>query len=520
MMEKFPWTFHFDYSFEQIQFVFNVHQTIHHPEIIVESFDITFNLFNVLIPEIIQDYENTLVDLNDPLATHEQTIRASLDNMVQAVEPYFKPSGKVTREVAGSPEGGKICYRVVSTVDGFVVRLSFDFTADYTTNEVYFMLTLSSGGRINDYHTSIDDVLQHFHFSNDDFERNYRPGHVVYRKLVDVDEMQTQLPHVARSFVDEFSLFVSKNYLDYLGLMPVIGSFVEVKSSVDQAMDTLLNAELQQSFGNSIKVERDLAKGLYYLDYVAASNKKQGYHWIGWGLNATDPSNLEIGLTMKLSSVKKGPQLANDFHTFIRENEGWNMQENGNKPELSDAQWGNEVLGDEAYSASSEFNKNHAAKLARANSEPKFANWSSKKCDENQWIQIDLGEVKTVWGVCTQGRFNQDQWVKSYNLFVSSDGKSWETIGVDIPANTDRDSLSENSFTNPVLARYVRFQPTSWHQWISMRVDVLFGDAPDYAISASKWLAINEQRLLDFPQWLDSEIQSVKKQIGTAFSFK
>jgi len=520
VMEKYPWTFHFDYEFEQIQFIFDVQQTLIQPEIIVESFDITFNLFNVLIPEIIQDYENSLTDLVDPLERNEEEIRTCLHQIEDDLVPYFKPSGKVTKEMSGNPQGGKICYKIVSTVDGFIVRLSFDFIADYSTDEVYFHMTLSSGGRINDYHTSIDDVLQGFHFSNADFERNYRPGHIVYRKKVSSEEIQEQLSRIALSFVDEFALWTSKNYLDYLGLMPVIDSMVDVKSSVDHVMDALLNSGLQQSFGNSIKVERDIVKGLYYLDYVAASNKKQGYHWIGWGLNLTDPSNLAIGLTMTLTSVKKGPQLANELQTFIRENEGWVAQENGNKPDLSEAQWGREVLGDEAYSASSEFNKNHAAKLARINSEPKFANWSSKKSDEHQWIQIDLGEVKTVWGVCTQGRFNQDQWVKSYTLFVSSDGKSWETIGVDIAANTDRDSLSENNFTNPVLARYVRFQPTAWHQWVSMRVDVLFGDAPDYAISASKWLSLNDQMLLDFPKWLETEIQAVKGQIGAAFSFK
>ncbi len=520
VMEKYPWTFHFDYGFEQIQFVFDAQQTIHNPELIVESFDITFNLFNVLIPEIIQDYENSLIDIIDPLAKNKEEIRLCLNQIEAGVERYFKPSGKVTKDIAGTPQGGKMCYRVVSTLDGYIVRLSFDFVADYITNDVYFHMTLSSGGRINDYHTSIDDVLQDFHFLNADFERNYRPGHIVYRKKVSTEEIHEQLPQIALSFVDEFALCASKNYLDYLGLTPVIHSLTELQSRVDHLMDALLNGELQQSFGNSIKVERDIAKGLYYLDYVAASNKKQGYHWIGWGLNANDPSNLVIGLTMTLKSVKKGPQLANDFHTFMRENEGWILRENGNKPELSDAQWGREVLSDEAFGASSDFNKNHAAKLARINSEPKFANWSSKKSDENQWIQIDLGEVKTVWGVCTQGRFNQDQWVKSYNLFVSSDGKSWDTIGVDIPANTDRDSLSENNFTNAVLARYIRFQPTAWHQWISMRVDVLFGDAPDYAISASKWVTINDQILLDFPKWIETEIQAVKGQIGAAFSFR
>ena len=223
---------------------------------------------------------------------------------------------------------------------------------------------------------------------------------------------------------------------------------------------------------------------------------------------------------MKMVSVKKGPELANDFQRFVSEYEGWELTENGNKPELADAQWGRGVLSDDAFSASSEFNKNHSAKLARLNSEPKYANWSSKKCDENQWVQIDLGEVKTIWGVCTQGRYNSDQWVKSYGLLISSDGKNWDCVGENIVANFDRDGLSEFLFDAPQLTRFVRFQPTSWHQWISMRADVLYGDAPDYSISASKWLPLNDQVLLDFPEWIEKEVLEVKNNVKSAFSFK
>ncbi|MFN5634021.1 MAG: discoidin domain-containing protein [Flavobacteriia bacterium] len=520
MMEKYPWTFHFDYGFEQIQFIFDVQQTTLNPELIVESFDITFNLFNVLIPEIIQDYENSLIDIIDPLANNEAAIRSCLNEIETVVERYFKPSGKVTKDIAGTPQGGKMCYRVVSTVDGYIVRLSYDFIADYITNEVYLHLTLSSAGRTNDYHSSIDDVLQKFHFSNTDFERNYRPGHLVYRKSVSSEEIETQLAHIAELFISEFSLLTSRNYLDYLGLTPVLDNFNSIQARVDEVMDNVLNSELKNTFSNAIKVERENAKGLYYLDYVAASNKKQGYHWIGWGLNVTDPTSLTIGLTMKMASVKKGPELANDFQRFVSEHDGWELRENGNKPELADAQWGREVMNDDAYSSSSDYNKNHSAKLGRLNCEPKYANWSSKKCDENQWIQIDLGEVKTTWGVCTQGRYNSDQWVKSYRLLISSDGKNWDCVGEDIIANFDRDSLSEFLFDAPKLTRFVRFQPTSWHQWISMRVDVLFGDAPDYSMSASKWLPLNDQVLLDFPEWIEKEVMEVKKNVKSAFSFK
>jgi hypothetical protein len=53
-----------------------------------------------------------------------------------------------------------------------------------------------------------------------------------------------------------------------------------------------------------------------------------------------------------------------------------------------------------------------------------------------------------------------------------------------------------------------------------MRVDVLFGDEPDYSMSASKWLPLNDQVLLDFPEWIEKEVMEVKKNVKSAFSFK
>lgn len=129
-------------------------------------------------------------------------------------------------------------------------------------------------------------------------------------------------------------------------------------------------------------------------------------------------------------------------------------------------------------------------------------------------------DVKTIWGVCTQGRYNQDQWVKTYNLLISSEGKNWELLGSDINGNSDRDSVVDYPLPSPILARYVRFQPVSWHGWISMRADVQFGDAPDHSLSVSNWQPMSDPAIADFSNWVEKEIANVKSKLGGAFSFK
>lgn len=42
--------------------------------------------------------------------------------------------------------------------------------------------------------------------------------------------------------------------------------------------------------------------------------------------------------------------------------------------------------------------------------------WLSKFQDTNQWLQIDLKEIKSVSGILTQGRCDSDEWVTKYSV--------------------------------------------------------------------------------------------------------
>ena len=141
-----------------------------------------------------------------------------------------------------------------------------------------------------------------------------------------------------------------------------------------------------------------------------------------------------------------------------------------------------EGLPESAFSASSFFGNDvrHAPRLARFSSTTQVSNWSSNSLDQNQWLQIDLGRTARIGAVGTKGRHSGNrypQWVTSYMLSHSREGGEWEyfTNGnspVVLAGNTDYQSPVQNTLDPPVVARYVRFHPVSWHKHITMRVEI------------------------------------------------
>ncbi|XP_078667407.1 lactadherin-like [Branchiostoma floridae x Branchiostoma belcheri] len=109
--------------------------------------------------------------------------------------------------------------------------------------------------------------------------------------------------------------------------------------------------------------------------------------------------------------------------------------------------------------------------------------WASAGQDRAQWLQVDLGVIKRVTGIVTQGAFHpvhdQYSWVTSYKLQYSGDGTFWTTYpnsdGSDkvFTGNTDEKNPVTNLLDNPVHARYVQFYPQRWHHRIAMRVEIL-----------------------------------------------
>ena len=115
-----------------------------------------------------------------------------------------------------------------------------------------------------------------------------------------------------------------------------------------------------------------------------------------------------------------------------------------------------------------------------------------------QWIQLNLGSIKSVVGVMTQARAapHSFQFVKSYFVEHSLTGLegSWTLIPGTSTGNnwTDlaRDKKVPFYFLNPVSAQYIKISPTDVHVHTSMRVDLILSYLPNrfnFSYGKSVW---------------------------------
>uniref|UniRef100_A0ACB8E661 Uncharacterized protein n=1 Tax=Sphaerodactylus townsendi TaxID=933632 RepID=A0ACB8E661_9SAUR len=120
--------------------------------------------------------------------------------------------------------------------------------------------------------------------------------------------------------------------------------------------------------------------------------------------------------------------------------------------------------------------------FARLDKTGKTNAWSALTNGAGEWLQIDLKKEKRVTGVITQGArdFGHIQYVASYKVASSSDGNSWtlyrdsRTNSTKIfEGNSDNYSHKKNVFDVPLHTRFVRILPESWHNRITLRVELL-----------------------------------------------
>ncbi|XP_033104771.1 lactadherin-like [Anneissia japonica] len=130
--------------------------------------------------------------------------------------------------------------------------------------------------------------------------------------------------------------------------------------------------------------------------------------------------------------------------------------------------------------ASSEFNNDLRADRGRLNTVAGGSGgWAAATNNLNQWIQADLGAIKGVIGVITQGRSEDVQWVTSYKVNYSTDGSNYlPVLGSsgqveNFSANSDSNSEVKNIFNSVVYAQFIRINPITWQKHISLRFELL-----------------------------------------------
>ncbi len=100
--------------------------------------------------------------------------------------------------------------------------------------------------------------------------------------------------------------------------------------------------------------------------------------------------------------------------------------------------------------------------------------WSASSTNNGiDYLLYDLGSIRWVQGIVTQGRANMDQWVRSAKVDVSPDNSNWVTAYSSVNLNSDKNTKVYNNFPNVMFARYVRVTPITVGNHASMRLGVL-----------------------------------------------
>ena len=84
----------------------------------------------------------------------------------------------------------------------------------------------------------------------------------------------------------------------------------------------------------------------------------------------------------------------------------------------------NGLIGDSAITASTEHSTATRAANGRLNHVAGY--WKAGTRDRSQWFQVDFGKTVNITQICTQGRPNANEWVKTYYLSYSVNGSTYK----------------------------------------------------------------------------------------------
>uniref|UniRef100_A0A3Q3N068 Discoidin, CUB and LCCL domain containing 2 n=1 Tax=Mastacembelus armatus TaxID=205130 RepID=A0A3Q3N068_9TELE len=120
--------------------------------------------------------------------------------------------------------------------------------------------------------------------------------------------------------------------------------------------------------------------------------------------------------------------------------------------------------------------------------------WAPSQSDQQPWLQIDLKREKKITGIITTGSTWREYlyYVSAYRVLYSNDGQQWYIYR---EANSTQDKIFQgnvnhldevrNNFIPPISSRFVRINPTLWHQRIALKLELLGCQIPaDVALAA------------------------------------
>ncbi|TKS79386.1 Neuropilin-1a [Collichthys lucidus] len=147
-------------------------------------------------------------------------------------------------------------------------------------------------------------------------------------------------------------------------------------------------------------------------------------------------------------------------------------------------------ISSEQITASSQYNSNWSPERSRLNYQEN--GWTPSDDTIREWIQVDLGFLRFVTAIGTQGAISKETkkryFVRSYKVDVSSTGEDWVTVKEGskpkiFQGNQNPTDEVHAFLPKQTLARYVRIRPLSWEQGICMRFEIYGCRTSDYPCS-------------------------------------
>ncbi|KAL4624307.1 lactadherin-like isoform X1 [Arapaima gigas] len=119
---------------------------------------------------------------------------------------------------------------------------------------------------------------------------------------------------------------------------------------------------------------------------------------------------------------------------------------------------------------------------ARLDKQGKTNAWTAASNDRSEWLQVDLETPKHITGIITQGAkdFGVVQFVSAFKVAYSDDGRSWTAVKDEktkadkvFRGNSENNAHKKNVFEPSIWARFVRVIPWTWHERITLRIELL-----------------------------------------------
>jgi len=137
------------------------------------------------------------------------------------------------------------------------------------------------------------------------------------------------------------------------------------------------------------------------------------------------------------------------------------------------------ILSGAHLMASSEHDSSHGVQRARLNysgAREGSNSWCAGANQVGEWIQVSVPTAQKWVAIETQGRHGCGQWVTSYLVKYSTDGREWRIAdeGRVFEANQDSNTIIRHEFEHPFQAKCVRIQPLAWYAHISLRCELYY----------------------------------------------